>query len=272
MASSPKASHTTTSSNSHRSRPAPSPSQRRQLHIQLPLYIYPSPSAWDPLHTAATSHPTLHFDIIINPSSGPGPSPLPDSNYRASLSALKQHSNISIYGYIPVTWTRRPLDHVKTDIATYASWRTAGLPVHGIFLDEAPWDPHGVEYMSLVAREVRALLGEGAGVWINPGCPVARAYYDHADCVTAFEAGWEGWIAQGGRLGKGFDGGREEMGKSAVMVHGCSRERMGEVLAGCARQGLRGVFVTDTDGYVSWGSGWAEWVRMVAEELDPDHR
>jgi hypothetical protein len=41
--------------------------------ILLPLYSWPEDdSTWSPVYEAATAHPDILFQVIINPSSGPG--------------------------------------------------------------------------------------------------------------------------------------------------------------------------------------------------------
>lgn len=40
--------------------------------ILIPLYSYPEDaSTWAPVHDAATAHPNIQFQVIINPSDGP---------------------------------------------------------------------------------------------------------------------------------------------------------------------------------------------------------
>ncbi|KAF2150242.1 hypothetical protein K461DRAFT_217328, partial [Myriangium duriaei CBS 260.36] len=195
------------------------------LRIQVPLYIYPTPTSWAPLFTAISSHPSLQFDLVVNPANGPGTTPLPDANYIAQLTRLRSYPNVAVYGYVHVSWAERSLESVQADIRRYEGWNTSSAPeaathLDGIFVDEAPWHARSVGYMSSLATYVRRTLTRGAVVWTNPGCPVAQEYYKHADRITAFEASFADWVDRGG-LGQGFEGGGKEKRKTGVMVHSC---------------------------------------------------
>ncbi|GAM82495.1 hypothetical protein ANO11243_004750 [Dothideomycetidae sp. 11243] len=247
---------------------------RRRLRVQVPLYIYPTANAWEPLFIAMAAHPDLQFDIVVNPFNGPGPDALPDENYIAQMTRLRQHSNVTVYGYVHISWAERSLEDVLNDVRAYEGWNTASQPgadkdihVDGIFVDEAPYHPRSMGYMSSLHAHIRRTLSRGALVWTNPGCPVAAAYYNHADRITAFEASFADWDERGGFL-QGFEGGSKEKRKTGVMVHSCPREKVADVLATCKEEGADGVFVTDLRGYEGWGRGWAEWVRIVADEVE----
>jgi hypothetical protein len=76
--------------------------------ILFPLYIYPSvtttPKPWDLLRSTLSSNPNVHFDIVINPASGPN-TVLPTSSnilsdYLSELTTLRQYPNINLYGYV----------------------------------------------------------------------------------------------------------------------------------------------------------------------------
>ena len=41
--------------------------------ILLPLYMWPTDnSTWSPVYEAASAHPDILFQVIINPDNGPG--------------------------------------------------------------------------------------------------------------------------------------------------------------------------------------------------------
>lgn len=244
----------------------------RRMRVQVPLYIYPTATAWAPLFTAIAAHRDLQFDIVVNPANGPGSTPLPDANYIQQMTRLRAHPNVTVYGYVHVSWAERSLEAVQADIRTYQGWNLASTPdcavhIDGVFVDEAPWHERSTGYMSSLAAYVRRTLTRGTAVWTNPGCPVAVGYYNHADRITAFEASFADWSDRGGFL-QGFEGGAKEKRKTSVMVHSCPRDKVAEVLASCREEGADGVFVTDLKGYEGWGRGWAEWVRVLADEVD----
>ncbi|KAF1348157.1 Spherulation-specific family 4, partial [Delphinella strobiligena] len=170
--------------------------------IALPLYIYPTPSAWSPLYNAIAANPQTSFNVIINPSNGPG-SPAPDENYISALNLLNNHTNVDVYGYVHLSWGDRSLDALDSDIRDYGTWTTHnsnfGIRLDGVFLDEAPTDISYVSYTAAVASSVKSSLGRDAKVWSNPGTPVDPAFYGcGVDLVNAFEDSWDAWNELGG--------------------------------------------------------------------------
>lgn len=150
--------------------------------VLVPLYVYPDPGAWDPLFTASVSplphkqqltinsisqHPTLHFTIVINPGSGPGPNPLPDKNYTQELPKLNSYNNVRTVGYVSTQWAKRDMQSVLKDIRTYSGWASnstfLGLGLQGIFLDETPaiYNADSVKYLDTVASAIRFQPGFG---------------------------------------------------------------------------------------------------------------
>lgn len=81
----------------------------RALQVLFPLYIYPTDCAvsrdvcvWKPLYDALDAFPTLQFNVVVNPNSGPGDDTLPDSNYVAAVAALNAYPNVQTIGYVQV--------------------------------------------------------------------------------------------------------------------------------------------------------------------------
>lgn len=78
----------------------------RALQVLFPLYIYPTDCAvsrdvcaWNPLFDALDAFPTLQFNVVVDPNSGPGDDTLPDSNYVAAVAALNAYPNVQTIGY-----------------------------------------------------------------------------------------------------------------------------------------------------------------------------
>jgi len=253
--------------------------------ICIPLYIYPSPQAWEPLVEAALAHPTSYFHAVVNPSNGPGTTPLPDENYVDALRRLSALPNVTILGYVHVTYGKRPVTDVENDIGEYAAWSTrdtfkasddyyeesARIRIDGIFFDETPSDPEMLPYMSRVSRCAKRLLrgaksGANGLVMLNPGVVVAPAYYDMADYVVAFEQAHEHWNATRDEFLEGL-GGRSRRQKTVVMVHTCPEEQTEvEGLVGEVRKaGISGQFLTEqvNGGYSQWPCWWSQYVDSV---------
>jgi hypothetical protein len=113
-------------------------------------------------------HPDVRFTVIVNPGNGPGPLPLPDSNYLDEIPRLTSYPNVQVLGYVHVSYAKRDLAEVTRDVKTYASWTTQhsqhpGLAVEGIFVDETPCqhDPDVVEYLRQLARVTKDCSGFG---------------------------------------------------------------------------------------------------------------
>lgn len=81
------------------------------------------------------------FVVVINPASGPGSTPYPDSNYIKAISQLNAFNNVITIGYVRTNYGNQPIVNVTADINTYAGWSSysaANISMHGIFFDESP--------------------------------------------------------------------------------------------------------------------------------------
>jgi hypothetical protein len=141
------------------------PAAATALKLQVPLYIYPTTDAWAPLVSAIEAHPTVPFQIIINPNSGPGDGAYPDDTYAAAIAQLRAYSNVELVGYVHVLWGERDASELTAEIDTYAGWAqyagSAGsIAMDGIFFDEAPSadDDALVSYMGTLASHAREAI------------------------------------------------------------------------------------------------------------------
>lgn len=167
------------------------------LVVALPLYSWPMPGAWDSVYDVVGNNSHVKFDIIINPSTGPGAFP-PGQDYVAGVSKLNSYSNVDCYGYVPTGFADRSLSDIEGDIATYAQWGAysgGNLHLAGIFLDEATNDLQKLSFMENVASTIQSTMPSGSKIWTNPGAIVDEAFYAHADVVNAFENDYEEWIS-----------------------------------------------------------------------------
>src|SRR2546423_12806063 len=90
------------------------------LFILLPLYVYPGSdaSAWSAVTAAVAAYPSVQWQIVINPDSGPGSTQYPDSNYIAGISELNSYDNVQTLGYVDTSYTNRAYADVQSDINT----------------------------------------------------------------------------------------------------------------------------------------------------------
>ena len=173
-------------------RVAPNP----DLAVDLPLYSWPIDGNWDEVYTALKNNPTTQFNIIINPSSGPGEYP-PNSDYTGGVAKLNSYSNCHVYGYLRVGFTDRSLSDVSDDAHNYAQWQShknEDIHLDGIFVDEAPDSLDKLDYMKNVHDSIHSAFPNGIKIWTNPGATIPHEFYEYADTVTAFETGYNWWV------------------------------------------------------------------------------
>lgn len=232
--------------------------------IILPLYIYPTATSWDILYSTLTTHPQLPFLIIINPLSGPGPAPYPNTNYIVAIAKLRTHTNTKILGYVHTTYAKRPERAVKNDISIYAGWKIhleSDIRVDGIFFDEAPnsYTREPFAYMSSVCQYAKEVLG-GGPVVLNPGVRVDAAYYTVADFIVGYENHHSAYPTNSLDTVE-----RSLRSVTSILVHhftGTAKEQR-EIVLGLLREGFRGVFVS-THEYDEWSSLWSAFCGAVA--------
>lgn len=168
--------------------------------LLLPLYVYPSFEGWwDNVYTAIGNNPDVEFQIIINPSNGPGGStPGYNSDWISGVAQLNAFPNVHTFGYVYTSYNARAETDVDQDTADWALWNTYGganISVNGIFFDEAPNWTGGqgagdVAYMTSITRYAESqFAGQSAfQVIYNTGAnPVHPEYFVLADYTVVFE-------------------------------------------------------------------------------------
>ncbi|KAL2829740.1 Spherulation-specific family 4 [Aspergillus cavernicola] len=245
--------------------------------VFVPLYVYPTPGAWDPLLNVISAHPDVNFTVVVNPGSGPGPSPLPDGNYTKEVPKLAAHDNVRLLGYVATTYAKRNISLVRKEIETYAAWSTISgdpnLAVRGIFFDETPqqYDAGDLVYLEELTSIVRRTPGLGPDnfVFHNPGAIPDSRYLSTADSTVVFEATYDTFQERdGAKLFEGIpDSDRSQL---CAVIHSVPESVGGSELRGLVRQARRiadEIFIThlSTDYYASFSGKWKEFVRMMAQ-------
>ena len=148
-----------------------------------------SSGSWAAVVSAHESYPSVPYEVIINPSSGPG-----QMNSSAFASAIKTFAmhGITVLGYVPTGWCNDSMTTVEQQINDYAAWyKSSGLA--GIFFDqmEAPNEPcnSGVSpinyYNTLTSYAVNT---EGLQFTTgNPGTDVNSSYINTVRTINIFE-------------------------------------------------------------------------------------
>lgn len=161
-----------------------------RTNILIPLYVYPVPGAWDRLYEAIKKCPSLEFQIVLNPSSGPGSSSVGfDSNWINATSIINSYHNTRTFGYVHLLGGDEPIQDIEANVTQWASWNSyshANLSIHGIFFDETP--DNDTVYMQNLTDFAHAKLGSSSQIIFNPGKVVYDdLYFTMADHVIVSE-------------------------------------------------------------------------------------
>jgi hypothetical protein len=107
--------------------------------------------------------------VIINPSSGPGTLPYPDSDYTTQIQKLNSFPNVRTIGYVRTDFAKRNITSVLSDVSVYSGWANSPsdgansnpLALHGIFFDEIPneYSPETATYLSAINQAVKSSSG-----------------------------------------------------------------------------------------------------------------
>lgn len=163
--------------------------------ILLPLYVYPSTGAgWTSIYNAIATHPSIDFQIVLNPSSGPGGStPGYNIHWINAVSKLHSYDNVDTLGYVSAGYGDRDLADITTDIDNWDLWNhytEADITVDGIFFDETPnWNGTRGAYDVTFMEQVTQLAEHGGYSKVfNLGQACSHdEYFQIADTVVVFE-------------------------------------------------------------------------------------
>ena len=164
----------------------------RSLFVLVPLYLYPGPSgsAWSNITAAIAANPHVNFQIIINPSSGPGTYP-PDAQYIAGVSKINSYPNAITLGYVDTGFTQVPSSTWKSNVDTWAKWSTytaANIAIHGIFFDDVSDDTTSASYTYYQqAASYSHNTIPSSKVVFNPGTTAPDQLFAYADTIVQYE-------------------------------------------------------------------------------------
>ena len=170
--------------------------QSAALSILLPLYIYPDPSAsaWNDVTAAISAYPSVEWQIIVNPASGPGTTSYPtDANYITGISTLNRYANVQTVGYVDTAYGNRAYSSVKADIDAYAKWASypsANISIAGIFFDDVNNTASDTvyHYLANAANYAYATVPSVVTpVIFNPGALAPTQLFDYCDTIVEYE-------------------------------------------------------------------------------------
>ena len=250
--------------------------------VLLPLYIYPEAGLWDPLFTAASTYPNVNFQVIVNPWTGPGEGDCPDESFTTAMQQIHEHANIKTLGYVHTanSWdcgqsgtdicvTSAPIEELKANVTKYQNWGSqecGNLPVDGIFFDESPSlaDQDQISYMREASSFAKnTLTHAGKITMFNAGTGVeSNTYWDLADYICVLENSGSEYdgsstddLTAGGKYADqatyilyNYEGDQAQLQQDVQAIFG---------------EGIAGLSVTDTDGYISWSDNWMQFVGAV---------
>ncbi|KAA8564769.1 hypothetical protein EYC84_010541 [Monilinia fructicola] len=231
--------------------------------ILLPLYMYPKPGYWNWVTKAITAYPSVNFNIIINPQSGPGPiNTFPDSDYITAIAALNAFDNTNLLGYVDTSYMHRETSDVVADVVTYDNWAThtpEKSQITGIFFDDcvSNWNTTTSVWMSNIATQTHA---RNLSVTLNPGVVADPAFFNIADGVLMLEDHYNASKA----LASVNAVPANERAKSSVIFHefsGTAGEQEG-LVKGIVGAGIGSLYVT-TAGYATESALWMQFVAAV---------
>lgn len=176
----------------------------QSLFVLLPLYIYPgtSASAWSSVYSTVAAYPKVQFQIVVNPNSGPGAGPVPDSNYIPAIAKLNSYSNVKTLGYVDTNYTNRAYSSVIADINTYANWssyKQANISMAGIFFDDvtANTSTAAHQYMRNVSSYAyKTVPSQVTPVIFNPGAIIDTTYFGYCDTMIEYEGSFAKYANQ----------------------------------------------------------------------------
>ncbi|KAK3109787.1 hypothetical protein LTR53_016575 [Teratosphaeriaceae sp. CCFEE 6253] len=254
--------------------------------ILVPLYIYPLPNAWDALFSAAKAYPSVTFQAVINPDTGPGDSDCPNSDYVTAMAALNAIPNIQTLAYVHTaarfdcgpygTWicpcTQEP-SALEANITKYQNWNVAGgqcgnadVHIDGVFFDEAPSDANCSAYMSDATAFAKSTLTRGSTVLFNSGQAVDPSFWAIADFINVLEdteAAYD--TADIGAL----DGEGVYHAQTTMILHTYTDgpailRRDVQTILGVERDAMAGLYITDLDVYNKLPTNFTGFVGEVA--------
>jgi hypothetical protein len=229
------------------------------VSLLVPAYIWPAGKGlkdWERLIAAADRVPII---AIVNRDSGPGKKV--DEKFRALLEHARR-SKLTIIGYVPLNYARRPVAGVKTEVDGWLSLYPGVLS--GIFFDEQPSGPEGVPYVAECSAYVRSRI-TNARIVSNPGTTCAPEYLTIAGaptvCLFENKSGIDAYRPLPWQM-------NFHPGQMAVVLYDVrTAEAMKRSLREMVRKRAGFVYVTDDSGGNPWDrlpSYWDEEVAAVA--------
>ncbi|KAF8910526.1 Spherulation-specific family 4 [Gymnopilus junonius] len=234
----------------------------------VPLYIYPTTGAWNTLFTSISANPSLTFQVVVNPNSGPGDTQYPNSDYVAALVQLNSYPNVQTLGYVHTSWAARSIADVEAEVDIYAGWAGytgADIHVDGIFFDEAvaEYNTSTLNYINSISAHARSQLGAGRQtVVLNPGEVVDTRWYATGDVINVFENSFAAFSLS--TLEAAVPSSVRKNSTVAIYSFTGTAAQQTTTVDSLVAAGFAGVYVTTQNGYTVWSTLWAQFTSALA--------
>ncbi|KAM0805439.1 Spherulation-specific family 4 [Usnea florida] len=164
--------------------------------VLLPLYVWVNTPDWNNAIAAIDAYPSVQWQVIINPNSGPGTTMSYPSNpdYLAGIAQMNSKPNVQTLGYVDTgAGTKKSTQAVESEVAVYASWASytgADIAIRGIYFDDVSnQDDQSVyDYMSAITTYAfTSMPSSDTRVVYNPGTFAPSTLLSYANMTVQYE-------------------------------------------------------------------------------------
>ncbi|KAF7939267.1 uncharacterized protein EAE97_007347 [Botrytis byssoidea] len=234
------------------------------VSVLLPLYIYPNPLAWNWLLSTIPLYPSITYNLIINPSSGPGAlNSFPDPSYTDAIASLNIFGNVKLLGYVDTAYMHRSVEDIVAEVDTYNHWLanpSKDIHMHGIFFDDcvSNWNTSTSQFMSTIATSAHQA---NLTVTFNPGVIADPAFFALADNILMIEDTYDASKA----LPSIESIPSNQRSKSSVIFHHFpgSATDQSTFVRKILKEGINSLYITTKD-YVSQSDLWTQFNAAIS--------
>ena len=164
--------------------------------ILLPLYVWVNTPDWNNAVAAIDAYPTVQWQVIINPHSGPGTNMSYPSNpdYLAGIAQMNSKPNVQTLGYVDTgAGVKKSISAVESEVAVYARWasyKRSDISIHGIYFDDVSNkdDQTVYDYMSeITTYAFNSMPSSDTRVVYNPGTFAPSHLLTYSNMTVQYE-------------------------------------------------------------------------------------
>lgn len=198
----------------------------------------------------------MEFYVVVNPSSGPGSSQYPDSDYITAIAKLNSYSNVKLLGYVDTGEALIAASTVNSDVSTYKGWASytaADIHVDGIFFDDVDgtYSTATYNYYQGIYTQTKSTMGTGyQHVLFNAGATVDSRYFAIADEIIVFEGFYSDYTDD-----TILSTPEEYWNQAAILIHHFTGDtaRQQAIIDNLVGNNVQGVYISTTGDWSSSG-------------------